>query len=237
MSVAETGEGAGAGAVEPTAATVTTRLGELRRRMATAVGDPGAVTIVAVTKGFGPAAVQAALDCGLDDIGENYAAELLVKDHVIGPVGSGRVRWHYLGPLQRRKVRDLAPVVRCWQALARLSEGEAVSRAAPGASVLVEVNVAGVSGRPGVSWDEAPALVTGLRRLDLDVQGLMAVGPPGPPELARPAFRRLAVLAGELGLRDVSMGMSDDLEVALSEGATMVRIGRALFGPRPLPSG
>jgi uncharacterized pyridoxal phosphate-containing UPF0001 family protein len=213
------------------AGVVADRLAGVRRRIADAGGDPAAVTVVAVTKGLDVAAVRAASEVGLIDVGENYAGELLAKAAAVGPAP---VRWHYLGAVQRRKVRDLAPVVGCWQALGRLAEGEAIARRSPGAAVLVEVDVAGVPGRTGVSWEAAPALVTGLRALALDVRGLMAVGPPGPPELARPYFRRLADLARDLGLPELSMGMTDDLEVAVAEGSTMVRVGRALFGPRPL---
>lgn len=216
-------------------AQVAERLAEVRRRIAAAGADPSAVTVLAVTKGFDVTAVRAAMSVGLVEVGENYAAELLSKAAALAP--GEQPRWHFLGAVQRRKVRDLAPVVGCWQALSRLVEGEAIARHAPGASVFVEVDVAGVAGRPGVSWDEAPALVEGLRRLELDVRGLMAVGPAGPPELARPVFRRLAALAGALELAELSMGMTDDLEVAVAEGATMVRIGRALFGPRPPRTG
>lgn len=219
----------------PTPGLVAERLAEVRRRIVAAGGDPAAVTVLAVTKGFDATAVRAAVVAGLVEVGENYAAELLSKAAALAP--GDQPRWHFLGAVQRRKVRDLAPLVGCWQALARLAEGEAIARRAPGASVFVEVDVAGVAGRPGVSWEEAPALVDGLRGLELDVRGLMAVGPQGPAELARPLFRRLAALAGELGLAELSMGMTDDLEVAVAEGATMVRIGRALFGPRPAWAG
>ncbi|MGH9066230.1 MAG: alanine racemase, partial [Acidimicrobiales bacterium] len=131
------------------------------------------------------------------------------------------------------KVRHLAPVVGVWQGVTRLVEGQEIARRAPGATVLVQVEVAGRTDRQGVAPPEVGDLVASLRRLDLDVAGLMAVGPPGPPEGARPGFHLLADLAGQLGLGEVSMGMSDDLEVAVGEGATMVRIGRALFGDRP----
>lgn len=218
----------------PPAEVVAERLEAVRRRIADAGADPASVRIVAVTKGFDVSAVRSALGAGIEDVGENYGAELLDKAAGLG-AGAAAVRWHYLGAVQRRKVRDLAPVVRVWHALARLVEGEAIAARAPGTAVLVEVDAGGVPGRPGVSWEEAPALVEQLRALELDVRGFMAVGPPGAPETARPAFRRLAALAGSLGLPELSMGMSDDLEVAVSEGATMVRVGRALFGPRPEP--
>jgi uncharacterized pyridoxal phosphate-containing UPF0001 family protein len=100
--------------------------------------------------------------------------------------------------------------------------------------VLVQVDVAGLPGRGGVPPAEVPDLVAALRAEDLDVAGLMAVGVPGPPEGTRPGFREVTRLADALALRIRSMGMTDDLEVALGEGSTMVRLGRALFGDRPV---
>jgi hypothetical protein len=144
-----------------------------------------------------------------------------------------RPRWHFLGAIQRRRVGALAPVVGCWQTLARVVEGEAIARRTPGASVLVEVETSGRPGRNGCVPDDVPGLVRGLVALGLDVRGLMVVAPPGPPEVARAAFRTTAGLAADLGLEELSMGMSGDLDVALEEGSTMVRVGRALFGPRP----
>ena len=143
--------------------------------------------------------------------------------------------WHFLGAVQRNKVARLAPVVAWWQGVSRVEEGRAIAGRRPGATVLVQVDVAGLPGRGGCPPDEVPDLVGALRDLDLDVAGLMAVGPPGPPEESRPGFALVSRLADRLDLPVRSMGMSDDLEVALSEGSTMVRLGRALFGARPRP--
>ncbi len=206
------------------------RLAEVRRRIAAAGGDPRSVEVVAVTKGFGAAAVRAALAVGLRSVGENYARELLAKAAEMGPA---EVSWHFLGAVQRRKVARLAPVVACWQSVSRVEEGEAIAAHAPGATVLVEVALAQVAGRPGVALGEVPVLVERLRDLGLSVQGLMGLGPPGPPEAARPGFRALSELRLQLGLAQLSAGMSEDLEVAVAEGSTMVRVGRALFGERP----
>jgi uncharacterized pyridoxal phosphate-containing UPF0001 family protein len=153
-----------------------------------------------------------------------------------GEGGAGRLatpEWHFLGAVQRNKVARLAPVVSCWQGLSRPQEGEAIARRHPGATVLVQVNVSGLPGRGGCAPAEVPELVAGLRDQPLEVAGLMAVGPAGPPEAARPGFALVSTLADALDLPVRSMGMSDDLEVALSEGSTMVRLGRALFGDRP----
>ncbi|HEX2273297.1 MAG TPA: YggS family pyridoxal phosphate-dependent enzyme [Acidimicrobiales bacterium] len=223
--------GVGAPPGPPKAVEISERLGLVRERIAAAGADPTEVTVVAVTKGHGPEAAEAALAAGIVDLGENYAGELLRKHEVAG----GRPpapRWHFLGHVQRRKVRSIAGVVHLWQGVDREAAGAEIARRAPGAAVLVQVNVTGEAAKNGCRPDEAATLVDELRGLDLRVLGLMAMGPAGPPEAARPGFRQLAALADELGLAERSMGMSDDLEVAVQEGATMVRIGRALFGPR-----
>ena len=206
------------------------RLEEVRRRIASASGDPTAVRIVAVTKGFGVDAVTASLDAGLTEIGENYADELVAKDRAVGP--EAPVVWHFLGAVQRNKVARLAPVVTWWQAVSRVEEGRAIARRRPGSKVLVQVDVAGLPGRGGCPPDQVPDLVGALRDEDVDVTGLRTVGPPGPPEEARAGFVLVSSLADSLGLPVRSMGMSDDLEVALSAGSNMVRLGRALFGER-----
>ena len=212
------------------AADVAGRLSVVRERIARAGGAPEQVTVVAVTKGHGAEAARAALTAGLVDVGENYAADLLATRAATVDDGV-TCRWHFLGHVQRNKVRAIAAAVDLWQAVDRLAAGTEISRRAPGADVLVQVNVSGEAQKNGCHPDEAPALVDDLVGLGLDVRGLMAVGP-APPQDARPAFRLLAALADRLGLPVRSMGMSDDLEAAVSEGSTMVRVGRALFGPR-----
>ena len=207
------------------------RLVAVRARIEAAGGDPSAVRVVAVTKGHGVEAVRAALAAGLTDVGENYADELVAKAAGLGP-GPAGPSWHFLGTVQRNKVARLAPLVSCWQAVARIEEGRAIAARRPGSTVLVQVDVAGLEGRNGCRPADVPSLVTGLRGEALDVAGLMAVGPPGPPEASRAGFRAVTALADRLDLPVRSMGMSDDLEVAVSEGSTMVRLGRTLFGER-----
>lgn len=207
---------------------VTTALAAVRDRIATTGRDPAGVRIVAVTKGFGPEAVEAAVAAGLPDCGENFAQSLLAK--VDGAPEA--TRWHFLGPVQRNKVKALAPHVHLWHGLDREVAGIELAHRRPGAAVLVQVNLAADPQRPGCAWDDAPPLVERLRGLGLDVRGLMGVASPE-PGAARAQFRRLADLARTLGLPELSMGMSGDLEVAVEEGATIVRIGTALFGARP----
>jgi pyridoxal phosphate enzyme (YggS family) len=170
---------------------------------------------------------------GVLDVGENRAPELLSKVEQC----PSEVRWHYLGNVQRNKVLHLAPHVGLWQAVDRLAAGEEIAKRAPGAHVLVQVNVSGEPQKHGCTVEDAPALVDRLRELGLDVQGLMAVGPAGPPEGARAGFRTITTLAERMRLPVRSMGMTDDMEVAVQEGSTMVRIGTALFGDRPRPEG
>lgn len=198
---------------------VTAAVAEVRRR----IGDD-AVRLVAVTKGFGADAVAAAVAAGVPDVGESYAQELREKAPVEGAT------WHFVGRLQTNKVRQVAGLVDLWQSVDRAELAEEIARRAPGAAVLVQVNVSGEAQKGGCAPADAPALVARCGALGLDVRGLMTVGHPADP---RPGFRLLAGLADDLGLPERSMGMSGDLEIAVEEGATMVRVGRALFGPRP----
>jgi uncharacterized pyridoxal phosphate-containing UPF0001 family protein len=123
--------------------------------------------------------------------------------------------------------------VHLWQSVDRLRLGEEIAKRSPGASVLAEVNLTDDPARGGTRPGLVPGLVDGLRDLGLHVGGLMAVGLTGPPAEVRAGFRQVRELADELGLPERSMGMSDDLELAVGEGSTMVRVGSALFGPRP----
>jgi uncharacterized pyridoxal phosphate-containing UPF0001 family protein len=198
----------------------------VRRRIEQAGGDPDLVRVVAVTKGFGPEAVAVARTVGLTDIGENYSQELLSK--APGPPGTS---WHFLGAVQRNKVPSLAPMVALWQSVARVAEAERIARSSPGAAVLLQLDASGLPGRNGCALAEAPAVAAAISRLDLQFHGVMTVAPPEPAAAAR-AFRTVGELADSLGLPERSMGMSDDLELAVAAGSTMVRIGRALFGER-----
>ena len=221
-------------------AEVAERLAVVRDRIAAAGADPDRVRVVAVTKGFGEPAVRAALAVGLREIGENYADELVEKAAALaGDPWKGRdgevvaPTWHFLGAIQRNKLARLSPYVACYEGIDRVEEGEGIARRAPGSAVLVEVDTTGDPNRSGVAPADVPALVAALRRLELEVRGLMTVAPPGGGEPARRTFATVAALADELGLAERSMGMTDDLELAVAAGATCVRIGRALFGARP----
>ena len=206
-------------------------LAAVRDRIARAGGGPD-VVVLPVTKGFGPDAIEAAVAAGCDVIGENYAQELLAKlPEITGP----RPGVHFIGQLQSRKVRTLVGVVDVWQTVDRPVLVDELAKRAPGARVMVQVNVTDEPQKAGCAPMDAPALVAAARDAGLTVDGLMTVGRAGPPEGSRAGFRELRALADRLGVRHCSMGMSEDLEVAVSEGSTMVRVGTALFGHRPPP--
>lgn len=208
----------------------------IRARIAAAGGDPSAVRIVAMTKGFDVDACRATVAAGVRDLGENYADELLRKAAALGPAED--VRWHFAGAIQTNKLARLAPYVGLWQTVDSADHAAALARRARGAAVLVQVDLTGAPGRNGCPPEDAVALVGQARDLGLDVRGFMAVGPdpaitPGGHATSRATFAQLRTLAEQAGVTELSMGMSGDLEDAVAEGATMVRIGTALFGPRP----
>jgi pyridoxal phosphate enzyme (YggS family) len=211
------------------AATVPSRLSDVRRRIAAAGGDPASIRIVAVTKGFGADTVHAAFEAGLLDVGENYAQELEAK----AASAPAPVRWHFLGPVQRNKVKRLAPLVRMWHGIDRAVAADAVAAASPGVEVLVQVNLTGDASRPGCRPEDVDALVAHCRRRPVALTGLMTVGVAGDLERTRACFVWLARRARQLDLGELSMGMSEDFEVAVEEGATTLRLGQILFGPRP----
>jgi PLP dependent protein len=211
-------------------AVVADRLAAVQARIAAAGGDMAAITIVAVTKGFGADAVAAAVGAGLGDIGENYAQEVLAK--WVTPAAHD-VRLHFIGRLQSNKVRQLAPFVDVWQSVDRVSVAIEIGKRKPGADVLVQVNVSDEPTKGGCAPAQVDALVDAARDAGLHVRGIMAVGKTGPPAQARGGFALARQTCDRLGLAVCSMGMTDDLEVAVGEGSTMVRIGSALFGMRP----
>lgn len=215
---------------------VRTRLEEVRHRIARAGGDER-VRVLAVTKGFGSDAVAAAVAAGLVDVGESYAPELAAKALAGASGGASPVRWHLIGRLQSNKVRRLSSIVHLWQSVDRSSVISELARHAPAAAVLVQVNVSEEPQKGGCAPADVPALTAEATAAGLEVCGLMCVAAPGGNEAARPGFRLLAALADDLGLHERSMGMSGDLEAAVEEGSTMVRVGTALFGPRAVPGG
>ena len=231
-----------------TATSIASNLAAVRERIAAACDragrDPSEVTIVGVTKTHPPSLVEEALAAGLTDIGENRAQELLPKAEALKARGLAP-RWHFIGHLQRNKVRGVLPHIATLHSLASLRlAGEIERRAerleADGAAArgplpcYLEVNVAAEASKDGIAPDELPELLReAARRRHIAVAGLMTVAPlVDDPEQVRPVFRRLRELARGHGLEGLSMGMTDDYVVAVEEGATVVRLGRVIFGAR-----
>jgi len=208
----------------------------VRGRIVAAGGDLRRVQLVAVTKAHPPAVARAALAAGLTALGENYAQDLLEKvaDLAAEPPPV-RAQWHFIGRLQSNKVRDLAAHVAVWHTVDRESIADAIGHRAPGATVLVQVNASGEPQKGGCPADppSVAALVDRCRALGLIVVGLMAIGVAGDAAATRAAFRLTRQRADDLALPHCSMGMTADLEIAVEEGSTMVRVGSQLFGARP----
>jgi uncharacterized pyridoxal phosphate-containing UPF0001 family protein len=207
---------------------VAERLASVYERIA-AAGGVG-VRVLPVTKTFGIDACWAASRAGCISVGENYAQEVVAKFG--GQTLPFEVR--FIGQLQTNKVRSLVDIVSVYETVDRLSLVTELAKRAPRARVLIQVAPSSEQGKGGCGESGVPALVDAARAAGLDVLGLMSVGPTdGGPEAARPGFRAVRALVERLGLAECSMGMSADLEVAVQEGATQVRVGSALFGARP----
>ncbi|MDA8117096.1 MAG: YggS family pyridoxal phosphate-dependent enzyme [Actinomycetota bacterium] len=195
-----------------------------------AAGGRGRTRIVAVTKTHPAEVVRAALSAGLRDFGENYAGELIAKAEELR---GEDLRWHMIGHLQSRAIKGLAPHVAVWHSVSRAKEMDLLAGLEVRAQLLVQVDYSGAEGRNGVPPAEVAALVDHGRALGLNVAGLMVVTPQIDPPARAEIFAATRELGEVLGLREFSMGMTDDFEWAVREGSTMVRIGRAIFGDRP----
>jgi hypothetical protein len=194
---------------------------------------PAGVTLVAVSKAQPAEAIREAYAAGQRHFGENYVQEWRDKAAALADLPD--LAWHFVGSLQTNKVKYLVGRVALVHAVDREELGREIARRSAAAGVttrvLVEVNVAGEASKAGCSPADAPALVASLRALPgLEVAGLMCIPPPDEPP--RPRFARLRELAAGLGLRELSMGMSGDYPDAIAEGATLVRVGTAIFGER-----
>lgn len=210
---------------------VADNLAEVRRRIVAAGAVPSAVSVVAVTKTFDVAMVRVAAAAGLVDVGENYVEELDAKRTQTRDLP---LRWHYLGALQSNKIARVVANADVVSGVSRAKEIHKIAAARPGVTIDVQVDVTGARGRNGSPVSEVAALVALARAQELDVRGLMIVASPD-PVVASAQFAIVDVLARQLGLRGRSMGMSDDLELAVANGSNEVRVGRALFGPRTAP--
>jgi len=195
--------------------------------------SPAEVTIVAVSKGFPPSVIDEAVIAGIAHVGENRVQEAAAK---IAALRGLPVTWHLVGHLQTNKAKTALELFDIIHSVDSLHLAEVLSsRAERPLPILLEVNAAGEASKFGLPPGEVAAAAQAIARLPrLDLRGLMTVAPfVSDPETVRPVFRELRRLRDALGLRELSMGMTDDFEVAIEEGATLVRIGRAIFGERP----
>jgi pyridoxal phosphate enzyme (YggS family) len=219
-------------------------LDRIRGRISTASRRSGRrieeITLVAVTKGVEPRAIRAALAAGVTHLGENRIQEAAPK---IERIGRHAATWHLIGHLQRNKVHQAVALFDVIESVdsERLAADLSRRSSAP-IDILLQINVSGEPQKSGLHPDEAEAAVRSIVALPrLNLVGLMTIAPmTDDPETVRPIFRQLRDLRGRLNALDLpgihldhlSMGMSDDFEVAVEEGATIVRVGRAIFGER-----
>lgn len=195
------------------------------------------ITLLAVSKTQPAAAISEAYAAGQREFGENYLQEALEKIHALAALN---LEWHFLGPIQSNKTRPIAEHFAWIHSLARVSIAQRLNAARPQGlkplNVCIQVNADGQASKAGVALDEVAVLAEQIQRLpNLRLRGLMAIPNPADPA---PAFAALAQLQGDLNRRygwqldTLSMGMSDDLDIAIAAGSTLVRVGTAIFGPR-----
>lgn len=222
--------------IEPRLKTVKERIAAAARR---AGRDPASILLVLASKAQPAEAIRVAARAGVCDFGENYVQEAIAKRAELADLSD--LRWHLIGHLQTNKAKLAARAFALIHSLDSLKLADALARAqpTPPVRVLIEVNLAAEASKTGVAPDRVAALLDAVRG-KIEINGLMTIPPPArAAEAARPYFARLremrdrlAVQSG-LALSELSMGMSDDFEIAIEEGATIVRVGRAVFGDRP----
>jgi PLP dependent protein len=195
--------------------------------------DPASIRLIAVTKTVSAERIREAVACGIRDIGENRLQEGLPKREALADLDA---TWHFIGHLQSNKAKKVVEAFDWVESVDRLELAQklnqhAVEKRLP---VLIEVKLHAEESKSGVDEFELPELLDAVARFErLELRGLMAIPPYlENPEDVRPYFRKLRELAGRFGLKELSMGMSHDFEVAIEEGATMIRVGSALFGER-----
>jgi len=218
----------------------------IRERIAAAAAragrDPSGVRLMGVTKTVGDDRILQAIEAGIDIIGENYVQEARRKIELMGK----SAEWHFIGHLQTNKAKYAVRLFDMIHSVNRMSLAEELNRRAAAAGVvcrvLIEVNLGGEESKSGAPPEEAPALIRSVAQMaNLSIRGLMTMAPwYDDPERARPCFAGLRAIRDRIAaenipnvaMRELSMGMTDDFEVAVEEGSTIVRIGRAIFGER-----
>ena len=210
--------------------------GRIARACARAGRKEHDVQLVAVSKLQPPEVLRRAYDCGIRHFGENYAQELRDKQAALADLPG--IRWHAIGPVQTKNSKYVAKAAHVYHALEKAEIAEELSKRRTGEPLdcLVEVNVAKEKTKAGLDHGDVAAFADRVRALpNLRITGLMTMPPmTKDPETARLPFRALHALAQRLNLKELSMGSTHDFEVAIEEGATLVRVGTALFGDRPI---
>ena len=186
------------------------------------------VTLIGVTKGFTHEEVNIASKLGIKNFGENYAQELLTKY----PLVDSGINWHYIGQLQSNKIRKVAHLVDVWHSVTSLKLAREIHKRNNKAQILLQVSLMGPSNTKGFEVQELPDVVDELRAENIGISGLMTMGVPNDLVATRSVFEKLRQLADTYELPECSMGMSDDFEVALESGSSMIRVGSAIFGNR-----
>ena len=202
------------------------RLGKINEIIAAKARNQ--VSLIAVTKGFTHEEVNVASELGIKNFGENYAQELLAKNLLV----DAEINWHYIGQLQSNKIKKISHLVDVWHSVTSLKLAREIHKRNGQAKILLQVSVLGPSNSKGFEIEELPDLIFKLRDENIDVSGLMTMGVPGDIVATRFVFERLRKLADTFELSECSMGMSDDFEIALESGSSMIRIGSAIFGNR-----
>lgn len=212
------------------------RLAAVQARIEAAAGrahrDPADITLLAVTKVFPPPVIRQAYAAGLREFGENYVQEFAAKAPQVRDLTGAR--FHLIGHLQSNKSNLAAELFDCIQTVDTPKLARRLEFTGRALEVMLEVKLSSETAKSGATPEELPELIAAVRECpNLTLTGLMTMPPwSDDPEAARPCFRRLRELSGRHGLAGLSMGMSHDLEAAIEEGATCVRVGTALFGPR-----
>ena len=218
--------------------TIEQNVRDLQQRIASACAgagrSPDEMTLVAVSKTVQADAIEAAFNAGIRHFGESRVQEAKTKIEQLRGLKPD-INWHMVGHLQTNKAKTAAAIFDIIHSVDSLKLAEALNNCSPRRlPILIQVNVSAEATKGGFMLSEVQETVKQMRRLpNLDIQGLMTIAPwVDNAEEVRPVFRRLRQLRDALGLKHLSMGMSDDFEVAIEEGATLVRIGRAIFGER-----
>ena len=189
----------------------------------------GNAILLPVTKGFGAREVQAMLEVGLTKIGESYAQEILEKRKMIT---DNRIAWHMIGGVQRNKVRKLSETVDLWHSVDRKELITEISKYQKNSKILIQVSLNDRHKQGGCSPENVPDLIEFASDKGINVEGLMTIGVDQDIDATKNVFAELGKLSQTMGLKEISMGMSNDFEIAIDYGATILRVGRSIFGER-----